>query len=96
MVFTKIPKNSIKIPIAGGKIYSPDFAYILKLKTGEQHLHFIIETKDVHHQGILREEERSKIKHAEIFGKNIEIQFKTQFSNDHILDLLKSIPIPPH
>ncbi|HPW67255.1 MAG TPA: type III restriction-modification system endonuclease, partial [Salinivirgaceae bacterium] len=28
IVFTKIPKNSIKIPVAGGKSYSPDFAYV--------------------------------------------------------------------
>ena len=27
-VFSKIPKNSIKIPVAGGYTYSPDFAYI--------------------------------------------------------------------
>ncbi len=25
IVFSKIPKNSIKIPVAGGKSYSPDF-----------------------------------------------------------------------
>ena len=29
VVFTKIPKNSIKIPVAGGKSYSPDFAYVI-------------------------------------------------------------------
>ncbi|WP_211278884.1 hypothetical protein, partial [Moraxella equi] len=28
VVFTKIPKNAIKIPVAGGATYSPDFAYI--------------------------------------------------------------------
>ncbi|TWY24946.1 type III restriction-modification system endonuclease, partial [Serratia marcescens] len=28
-VFTKIPKNSIKIPVAGGYTYSPDFAYVV-------------------------------------------------------------------
>ncbi len=27
IVFTKIPKNSIKIPVSGGFSYSPDFAY---------------------------------------------------------------------
>jgi len=32
IVFTKIPKNSIKIPIIGGKSYSPDFAYVLKFE----------------------------------------------------------------
>ena len=32
IVFTKIPKNSIKIPVAGGGTYSPDFAYIINKK----------------------------------------------------------------
>ena len=32
IVFTKIPKNSIKIPVAGGLSYAPDFAYVLKYK----------------------------------------------------------------
>jgi type III restriction enzyme len=36
VVFTKIPKNSIKIPVAGGASYSPDFAYVLNYKDGQQ------------------------------------------------------------
>ena len=34
IVIIKIPKNSIKIPVAVGKSYTPDFAYILKFKDG--------------------------------------------------------------
>ena len=45
-MFTKIPKNSIKIPVAGGGTYSPDFAYIVKTKSGEV-LNFVIEAKGV-------------------------------------------------
>ncbi|MCX8481675.1 MAG: hypothetical protein ORN58_07135, partial [Sediminibacterium sp.] len=70
IVFTKIPKNSIKIPVAGGKTYSPDFAYILKSKDGEQKLYFIVETKDVHNMEEIRNEEGYKIKHAEEFFKD--------------------------
>jgi Restriction endonuclease len=65
IVFTKIPKNSIKIPVAGGKSYSPDFAYVLKFKDGDQKLNFIVETKDVNSKDGLRDEEKFKIKHAE-------------------------------
>ena len=61
IVFTKIPKNSIKIPVAGGKTYSPDFAYVLKFKDGKQKLNFIVETKDVGSDDGLREEEKAKI-----------------------------------
>lgn len=89
IVFTKIPKNSIKIPVAGGKSYSPDFAYVLKFKDGKQKLNFIVETKDVGSDDGLREEEKAKIKHAQkFFGNNIEIKFKTQFSKNKMVDLI--------
>ena len=94
IVFTKIPKNSIKIPVAGGKSYSPDFAYVLKFKNGVQKLHFIVETKDVNSKDGLRDEEKYKIKHAEkFFDGKVKIEFKTQFTNNKIVDLIKEIAI---
>ncbi|MBX2931752.1 MAG: type III restriction-modification system endonuclease [Chitinophagaceae bacterium] len=94
IVFTKIPKNSIKIPVAGGKSYSPDFAYVLKFKDGEQKLNFIVETKDVNSKDGLRDEEKFKIKHAEkFFDGKVKIEFKTQFSNNKIVDLIKEISL---
>jgi len=94
IVFTKIPKNSIKIPVAGGKSYSPDFAYVLKFKDGEQKLHFIVETKNVRSEGGLREEEKHKIKHAEkFFGGTVKIEFRTQFNNNKIVDLIKEMAV---
>lgn len=94
IVFTKIPKNSIKIPVAGGKSYSPDFAYVLKFKDGEQKLHFIVETKNVKSEEGLRDEEKYKIKHAEkFFDGKVKIEFRTQFSNNKIVDLIKEIVV---
>ena len=94
IVFTKIPKNSIKIPVAGGKSYSPDFAYVLKFKDGGQKLNFIVETKDVNSKDGLRDEEKFKIKHAEkFFDGKVKIEFRTQFSNNKIVDLIKEISI---
>lgn len=94
IVFTKIPKNSIKIPVAGGKSYSPDFAYVLKFKDGEQKLNFIVETKDVKSKDGLRDEEKFKIKHAEkFFEGKVKIEFRTQFSNNKIVDLIKEISV---
>ena len=94
IVFTKIPKNSIKIPVAGGKSYSPDFAYVLKFKDGEQKLHFIVETKNVKSEEGLRDEEKYKIKHAEkFFAGKVKIEFCTQFSNNKIVDLTKNISV---
>ena len=92
VVFTKIPKNSIKIPVAGGKSYSPDFAYVINFDNGDKKLHFIVETKNVNDEYSLREEEKQKIRHAEKFFKgNVKIDFKTQFSNNKIVDLIKEI-----
>lgn len=91
-VFTKIPKSSIKIPVAGGASYSPDFAYVLDFKDGEKQLHFIVETKGVSGDKKLRDEERQKIKHAEIFfGDALKVSFKTQFSNTKITELIKEV-----
>lgn len=91
VVFTKIPKNSIKIPVAGGKSYSPDFAYVLNDKDGNKKLYFIVETKNADKES-LRNEDRQKIKHAEqFFEGNIKIEFRTQFSKNKIHDLIQEI-----
>jgi type III restriction enzyme len=91
IVFSKIPKNSIKIPVAGGKSYSPDFAYVLNYKDQSKKLYFIIETKNSDKES-LRTEELQKIKHAEkFFGNDVQIKFKTQFSNNKITSLIQEI-----
>jgi type III restriction enzyme len=91
-VFTKIPKNSIKIPVAGGKSYSPDFAYVIRHKNGTEILHFIVETKNVNNENSLRKEESMKIKHAEQFFKGkVKIKFETQYKDDIIVNLIKKI-----
>lgn len=92
-VFTKIPKNSIKIPVSGGYTYSPDFAYVVKTEKGK-YLNFIIETKNVDGKDSLRKEEERKIEHAkELFNqisKDIKVDFKTQFADDLIYDIIKN------
>lgn len=91
-VFTKIPKNSIKIPVSGGYTYSPDFAYVVKTSKGD-YLNFIIETKNVEGKDMLRKEEACKIEHAKkLFNqisKDVKVEFKTQFAGDVIYDLIK-------
>ncbi len=89
IVFTKIPKNSIKIPVAGGKSYSPDFAYVFKSKDGNEQLHFIVETKNADEEG-LRAEEQAKIQYAEQFFKGaIKVKFETQFKEQTIIELIE-------
>jgi type III restriction enzyme len=90
IVFTKIPKNSIKIPVAGGGSYSPDFAYILKTKDGDKKIYFVLETKNVSSKDDLREEELQKIKHAQQFFGD-KIKFETQFKDKKIVQIINEI-----
>ena len=93
VVFSKIPKNSIKIPVAGGKSYSPDFAYVLNYEDKSKKLYFVVETKNTDEES-LRNEEIQKIKHAEkFFGDTIKIKFRKQFSNKKIEDLIREITV---
>jgi len=55
-------------------------------------LYFIVETKNVNGEDDLREEEKQKIKHAQIFlNDDIKIEFKTQFNTKKIVDLIGEI-----
>lgn len=90
-VFTKIPKNALKIPVAGGLSYTPDFVYILKCKDKGQ-IYCIIESKgkDERDLSVL---EASKILRAEKFLEQsgifeTKIHFKRQFEGEKITKIL--------
>ena len=89
VVFTKIPRRSIKIAVAGGETYSPDFAYIVKFKDGKT-LNLIVETKNKSKKDLMSNE-KIKISHAkalfEKFGKSVI--FKEQFEKSEIVDIIK-------
>jgi len=93
IVFTKIPKNSIRIPVAGGGTYSPDFAYVVEYDDGQKTLNLIVETKDTDKTS-LRDEEKQKIKHAEAlfnrFQHDFKVSFEAQFKTDAITDVMRS------
>jgi type III restriction enzyme len=90
-LINEIPKNSIKIPVAGGKSYSPDFAYVLNYEDKSKKLYFVVETKNTSEES-LRNEEKQKIKHAEMFfGDTINIKFRKQFSNNKIEGIIREI-----
>lgn len=100
VVYTKIPKNSIRIPLVGGFTYSPDFAYVIKNHDGNIQLNLIVESKGKNHSD-LSDNENQKIRLAELFfnthsninnniNNNIKILFKTQLSNMKMVDIIKS------
>ena len=92
IVYTKIPKNSIRIPLVGGGTYSPDFAYVVKTDDGRSELNFVVESKDKTQLG-LGGDESQKIEHAkEMFnqlGALFNVRFVTQLRNAEISGLIK-------
>ena len=91
--FTKIPKKSMKIPVVGGLSYSPDFAYVVKDRQGNQTLNLIVETKGKEDDRDLINDEKRKIKHAEKFFKSLEgdikVKFETQFDGNAIESIIR-------
>lgn len=96
VVFGKIPRNSIKIPVADGSSYSPDFMYLVNNKNGTSELNLIVESKDVSSDRDLRNEELYKIECAKKFFNELEnegvnIKFRKQLKNDHISNFIKEL-----
>ena len=94
IVFTKIPKNSIKIPVAGGGTYSPDFAYVIKDVKDKRTLHLIVETKGKDEEDLGKTEEK-KIAHAqELFAhlsEDVKISFRKQLKGDTMIEIIKGV-----
>lgn len=96
VVYGKIPKNSISIPIFIGGSYSPDFLYIVKHSSGKYTINLIIETKDVKYESELRDIEKMKIRSADKFFKelaqnNIKIHFTKQMKEEKIYNIIEEM-----
>ena len=101
VVYGKIPRRSIRIPLYFGGTTSPDFMYVLKTKDGKLSLNFIIETKDYDTESHLRKTEERRIEAAQKFfgsiGKkvsgrsDIKVSFAQQLKSDDITEMIKNI-----
>lgn len=96
VVFGKIPRRSIKVPLYFGGTTSPDFMYVLRRNDGGLSLNFIIETKDVKKRSDLRESENLRITAARRFfdsmsSEGIEVTFREQVQRDDIAALIKQV-----
>jgi len=93
IVYSKIPKNSIRIPLVGGFTYSPDFAYVVENTDGKSTLNLVVEAKDKTELG-LGGDEAKRIKHAEAFFNQVDVRikvsFQKQFHSKKITDLIKA------
>ena len=96
VVFGKIPRRSIKVPLYFGGTTSPDFLYVLKKKDGSLEMNLVVETKDVRNINDLRGTESFRIKSAEKFFETIEkeginIKFKKQLKKEEMVNIIKSL-----
>lgn len=95
-VFGKIPKSSIKIPVANGGTYSPDFMYLVDKKDGTSELNLIIESKDVDTERALRDQENYKIECAQKLFEQLEkegvnVKFRKQLSTDKVGTIVRNL-----
>lgn len=92
VVYSKIPKNSIRIPLVGGGTYSPDFAYVVKTADGKSKLNLIVETKGKDEID-LGAAEAKRIEHAEKYfnrdDSSTKVTFRRQLKNDKMLSIIK-------
>lgn len=96
VVFGKIPRRSIQIPLFTGGTTSPDFMYVINSEEGEYEINFIVETKDMVDETGLRRSEEYRIKSAEKFFKTLKeeglnVVFKKQLKSDDIVAMIKGI-----
>ncbi|MDK0698001.1 type III restriction-modification system endonuclease [Clostridium perfringens] len=96
VVFGKIPRRSIKVPLYFGGTTSPDFMYVLKKNDGTVEMNLILETKDVRKESGLRNEERLRIESARKFfdsmkEEGINVRFEKQMKKDGIVELINNI-----
>ena len=95
VVFGKIPRKSIQVPLYFGGTTSPDFMYIVK-KDNDYQLNLIIETKDVKKNSDIRGEEEHRIFAAKEFFKQLKadglnISFKKQIKSDDIIKIIRDL-----
>lgn len=95
IVFGKIPKNSIRIPVINGQTYSPDFAYIIKQKDGKNRLNIVIESKNKEERFLSKDEE-DKITLANKFfdtinESDVKVVFQKQMKGKQITKIISDI-----
>jgi type III restriction enzyme len=92
IVYSKIPKNSIRIPLLGGGSYSPDFAYLINSSDGQSQLSLVVETKGKDEVN-LAELEKKKIKHAEQYFNQgdalAKVRFETQLQGSEMMNIIE-------
>ena len=95
VVFGKIPRRSVQVPLYFGGTTSPDFMYVIK-KNEDTEINLIVETKDVDKESTLRSTEKLKIESAKkFFGElkkeGINVSFEKQLKDDDIVNMINKL-----
>lgn len=96
VVFGKIPRKSIKVPLYFGGTTSPDFMYVLKKSDGSLEMNLILETKDLEKESQLRGEEKYRIESAKRFfetlkAEGLNVKFEKQMKSNDVVELIHKV-----
>ena len=96
VVYGKIPRRSIRVPLYFGGTTSPDFMYVLKRDDGKLSLNFVVETKDVEKHSDMRESEQLRMAAAKRFfasmsSESFDVTFRPQVKRDDIAVMIKQL-----
>ena len=96
IVYGKIPRSSIAIPIITGGMYSPDFMYVVKHTNGDKELNIVVETKDVENKTDIRGTEKAKIDCARVFfdmltADGYTVHFRDQLGNKQMAQIISEV-----
>lgn len=96
VVYGKIPRRSIKVPLYFGGTTSPDFMYVVKRDDGKLSLNLVVETKDVEKHSDMRGSEQLRMKAAKRFfesmsSESFDVAFRPQVKRDDIVTMIKAL-----
>ncbi|MCT2033592.1 type III restriction-modification system endonuclease [Dietzia cinnamea] len=96
VVYGKIPRKSIKVPLYFGGTTSPDFMYVLKRGDGKLSLNFVVETKDVEKGSDMRGGDPLRMEAAKRFfesmnSESFDVAFRPQVRSDDIVTMIKQL-----
>lgn len=95
VVFGKIPRRSVQVPLYFGGTTSPDFMYVIQ-RDDKFEINFIVETKDIDKESSLRGSEKLRITSAKKFFEELKkdgvsVSFEPQLKSDDIITMINKL-----
>ena len=95
VVFGKIPRRSVQVPLYFGGTTSPDFMYVIQ-RDDKFEINLIVETKDIDKESSLRGSEKLRIASAKKFFEELKkdgvsVSFEPQLKSDDIITMINRL-----